>query len=1165
MTIEGYDPVVFWNAPSDGTYYLSAENLFADAFGDYEISAQALLDVHGDNPATATALSFPATISSAIDSLGDQDWFHFTAVAGDTFRFEVPKSDDSVELTLYDTDGTTQLDQVLFNPSIQWSAPSDGTYYLSINDVYDNDISGYELTAEHLVDDHGDDATTATLLLEPTTVTASIELAGDEDWFRFDAVAGEKFQFEIPTSDDYMSLTLYDSDGQTQLEQKTLFDVSIIWTAPSDGTYYLSVASYFASDVGDYELVSTQLIDDHGDDFEVATSIAVPAVISGSLEVEDDQDWFSFVAVAGEKFEFAVPVHDNDVELLLFDSDGSTQLERDIFSNPTFVWSAPSDGTYYITINGYIGSYTGNYEISASLIPDDHSDTPDTATPVALSQGSGGSVEIAEDKDWFRFDAVAGFAYDFELQWIGSGHGKLSLIDTDGSSVLESDRFSPNFSWNALTSGTYYLIAEGSSRNTVGDYLIRGTSAIRETEIAFTADAYRIPDQVTVSLIDATSFAAGSTVTISSSSGDSETLQITSTGIEFSTTLGTVEAVASPDDGTLQISSGDRLVVTYLDPDVGLGGKFYLETAVIHVDDHGDDQDGATIVEIPSTTSGSIQTTGDEDWFRFPAFAGREYTFATVLENLSGSRLSLYDADGTTRIDTHASFSGSEIEWVPQESGEYFLVVEGNNSSDLGTYQLTSSVSAPLFIEDVIVSSTQFSDNFINVIGGESGLGYSLVGDHQLESIPWFNIDTFYLQFNEDVSTTLSADDVLLTGSDGGLYNVDMVGYDRDTNVAEFRINDTVEIDSFVISIFDGAIANSFDVVLDGDWTTGQTERSGDGSAGGQFDFYFNVLAGDSDASGEVNSHDTFSIFASNTYASDLSNFRRDVDGSGQITVADVFIAAAHTTRGLQTAPTAPIDSSAATPAVASSGRELYSREKPQLADTVELAVGPIVGLSSPPESAVETSDGFIPNETIENDAEQNNSLSLGDDLQTTRGYSLANASAIVVAEPVVVPDNLLEPALWPDVEFSTHETIQNDPEHSNPLSLTSDLQKLQDPVLVSVHSSAEFTDDALRQPVSLQFIGPVLPYTSGLADSLSVSNDELESKKRLATKDFQTSQEQLSDAPLHSVDVRSGDDLELSDAMLSDLMGVSEEEKKRREKRREFFESDELGLLELL
>ena len=93
-----------------------------------------------------------------------------------------------------------------------------------------------------------------------------------------------------------------------------------------------------------------------------------------------------------------------------------------------------------------------------------------------------------------------------------------------------------------------------------------------------------------------------------------------------------------------------------------------------------------------------------------------------------------------------------------------FRVVDGQ--IDIGAVE---SETLGVTVANVIVSGSGYHADFIDAIDGDgigsgNGLGFSLVGDHQLTSVPWTNVDTLYLEFSADVSASLADGDILLTG-----------------------------------------------------------------------------------------------------------------------------------------------------------------------------------------------------------------------------------------------------------------------------------------------------------------------------------------------------------------------------------------------------------------
>ena len=214
---------------------------------------------------------------------------------------------------------------------------------------------------------------------------------------------------------------------------------------------------------------------------------------------------------------------------------------------------------------------------------------------------------------------------------------------------------------------------------------------------------------------------------------------------------------------------------------------------------------------------------------------------------------------------------------------------------DIGSFEAILTVP----VTNVILSSSGFNSNFIDAIdgdglGGGNGLGYSLVSDQPLTTVPWQGIDTLFLQFSDDVSETLIDGSVLLTGTNGGDYAVNLTSYSLETNIATFSIPSGIGNDSLVISIFDGSVTNNDNLPVAG-------------SQGNPFNFRFNVLLGDVNGSGQVNSVDAFEIVGFNTDQTTPENFRYDIDGSGQINSIDAFAAHANITNGLPTPSDAPL------------------------------------------------------------------------------------------------------------------------------------------------------------------------------------------------------------------------------------------------------------------
>jgi len=197
---------ITWTADESGTYYLAVEAYGSTQTGGYELSLEDVshvVDDHGNNPATATAVDAGSSAAGEIEFGGDVDFFAVELVAGQAYTFEVSLGSlsDSV-LYLYDRDGATLLDyndDISWpdNPGsrIEWIAEASGTYFLEVTAFDPVEIGAYTLAVElannvpvlEPIDDqciaYEEDAITVTLTAtdrdrDPLTCSAAILATG---------------------------------------------------------------------------------------------------------------------------------------------------------------------------------------------------------------------------------------------------------------------------------------------------------------------------------------------------------------------------------------------------------------------------------------------------------------------------------------------------------------------------------------------------------------------------------------------------------------------------------------------------------------------------------------------------------------------------------------------------------------------------------------------------------------------------------------------------------------------------------------------------------------------------------------------------------------------------------------------------------------------------
>ncbi|MFY7856369.1 MAG: calcium-binding protein [Rubrivivax sp.] len=289
-------------------------------------------------------------------------------------------------------------------------------------------------------DDHGDTAATATTLLPGQALAGDLDRAGDIDSFALDLQAGERYIFTVagegadPLRDAFV--VLVDADGQRLAASQG----SLAFQSPVGGRHTLQIGPW-TSDLGTY-VVSAGLrpSDDHDDSFYRATAVAAGASASGKVEQVGDLDLFRVELLQGQVLEVEVNVvHGSDWPMLaLFDAGGDPVAWGSFDPNQYRTGSrltAERDGPIFVQVKGHLAGT--DYRLDTRLkAGDDHSDTPDGATPLAPATVTTGQFDSSWDVDVFKLELRAGRTYrvevDSDAQEAGGAVGGMGVLAADG-------------------------------------------------------------------------------------------------------------------------------------------------------------------------------------------------------------------------------------------------------------------------------------------------------------------------------------------------------------------------------------------------------------------------------------------------------------------------------------------------------------------------------------------------------------------------------------------------------------------------------------------------------------------------------------------------------------------------------------------------------------
>jgi hypothetical protein len=194
----------------------------------------------------------------------------------------------------------------------------------------------------------------------------------------------------------------------------------------------------------------------------------------------------------------------------------------------------------------------------------------------------------------------------------------------------------------------------------------------------------------------------------------------------------------------------------------------------------------------------------------------------------------------------------------------------------------------------VEVSSTAWSPDFVNAVRGTNqySVGYPIpVGSAaQLNSLTWKNIDQIILRFDKDVD--IDEADLSLSGVNTISYAFSKFHYDPIGHVAIWTLTAPLNKDRVQIDLDTNGAKPVSDLdgnVLDGEWTNKVSTISGNGTAGGDFQFQFNVLPTDCDNTGRITTVDYSLIYNLTGKLLGTAGYvaSRDIDGNGSIDIGD--------------------------------------------------------------------------------------------------------------------------------------------------------------------------------------------------------------------------------------------------------------------------------------
>jgi hypothetical protein len=254
----------------------------------------------------------------------------------------------------------------------------------------------------------------------------------------------------------------------------------------------------------------------------------------------------------------------------------------------------------------------------------------------------------------------------------------------------------------------------------------------------------------------------------------------------------------------------------------------------------------------------------------------------------------LFPSDATWDVG-RGFFNGNVTDWFDGRIDEVRI-----SDVALQPSQFLFGQAAPVpHVTRVYVSGSTWTDSFKQYLQaqgqGSAQYGYAVPATAQLATLPWANLNRVSVTFDQDV--TAHQADLVVHGVTVPVYAVSNYSYDAGTKTATWTLGEPLRNDKVLLDLnADSGGVSSAGGALDGDWNNaGDTFPSGDGTAGGDFRFRFNVLPGDTTRNGTVVADDFSDVkkkfFRSTTAPGPAGDTQytvfHDIDGNGTIVASD--------------------------------------------------------------------------------------------------------------------------------------------------------------------------------------------------------------------------------------------------------------------------------------
>lgn len=449
------------------TLVIEGANYESGVTGDYTINVVPVVS-------TAVDLTMGAVTTGNLTTPGDQDTYTFHLDTDASLYFDSQTADPYLFFTLTGPAGTiTQYFDVVdyWSTSPVLKLPA-GDYSLRIHRSGDS-TGPYQFRLS--------DTNAAPNLSFGSQINGSLNPVNETDIYKFNAVAGNRFQFDFISSGvDIPSAYWRVIDPYGNLvDGRYLYGGDFGVTLTNSGTFLLVVEGYqYDTGInGGYSFIATQLtsavlVPDTG------IPLTLGEVTGSSLDTPGQIDTYLFHLDTSSQLYFDAQSADPNLQFSLTGPSGTISYLFDTadYWNTSPVMNLPA-GDYSLKIDR-TGGTTGPYQFNLVDLT--------SAVPIVPGTPVNGTLSPTNESHFYKFDGLAGEVYFIDAGEITGDipNANWRLIDPYGSVLATSDLNGGDIEDLKLTnSGVFTLVIEGTNyeSGSTGDYSINVVPVLVDT------------------------------------------------------------------------------------------------------------------------------------------------------------------------------------------------------------------------------------------------------------------------------------------------------------------------------------------------------------------------------------------------------------------------------------------------------------------------------------------------------------------------------------------------------------------------------------------------------------------------------------------------------------------------------------------------------------